>query len=158
MAETRWMLTRDLDAVAAIELKSNEYYISREDLIKLLRRRSVVAMVAVEGGEDGQVVGFMIYELMNRRIHLIDIAVHYKYRNQGIGSELIDRLKGKLSHKRRTKITVESRETNLGVQLFLKKNDFVGTEVLRDYFTDTNEDAFVMQYTLKGGGEHEQQG
>lgn len=153
MAETRWMLTKDLDAVAAIELRSNEFYISREDLIKLLRKRSVVAMVAVEGGEDGPVVGFMIYELMNRRINLIDIAVHYKHRGVGIGAQLIERLKGKLNPKRRTKITAEVRESYLGVQLFLQKQGFLGTEVLRDYFPDTNEDAFVMHYNLKEGSE-----
>lgn len=153
MAETRWMLTKDLDAVAAIELRSNEFYISREDLIKLLRRRSVVAMVAVEGDlDEGQVVGFMIYELMNRRINLIDIAVHYKYRGVGIGAQLIERLKGKLSVKRRTKITAEIRESNLDTQLFLKKQAFVGTEVLRDYFPDTNEDAFVMHHILTPEG------
>jgi ribosomal-protein-alanine N-acetyltransferase len=139
------MLTKDLDAVVAIELRSNEFYISREDLTALLRRRSVVAMVAVE---EGEVVGFMIYELMNRRINLIDIAVHCKHRGNGVGAQLIERLKSKLSAKRRTKITAEVRESNLDAQLFLKKQSFVGTEVLKDYFPDTNEDAFVMHYIL----------
>lgn len=145
MVETRWMLTKDLDAVAAIELKSSEFYMSREDLIKLLRRRSVVAMVAVD---NELIVGFMIYELMNRRIQLLNIAVHNKHIRQGIGKQLIDRLKSKLSAKRRTKISTEVRESNLNTQLFLKQQEFRGTEVLRDYFPDTHEDAFVMQYTI----------
>jgi ribosomal-protein-alanine N-acetyltransferase len=143
MADIRWMATRDIDAVAAIELKSNEFYISRDDLIKLLRRRSVVSMVAVE---NDKVIGFIVYELMNRRIQLLDIAVHSKFRNQGIGTDLINKLKSKLSNNRRTKISTEIRESNLEFQLFLQKCGFIGHEVLKDYFPDTNEDAFLMHY------------
>ena len=150
----RWMLTKDLDTVTSIETKSNEYYISRDDMIKLLRKRSVVAMVAVEGeNEDtGEITGFMIYELMNRRIQLLDIAVHTKYRRKGIGTGLIEKLKEKLSHKRRTKISTEVRESNLELLLFLKRQNFRAVEVIRNYFQDTGEDAFVMHFVLPTEG------
>jgi ribosomal-protein-alanine N-acetyltransferase len=151
MAETattsiRWMLTKDLDAVTSIELISNEYYIGRDELVALLRKRSVVAMVAEE---NETVVGFMIYELLNRRIQLLDIAVQVASRKKGIGTMLIDKLKGKLLLKHRVKISAEIRETNLDCLNFLKKQEFKATKVLKDYFKDTNEDAFVMQFALK---------
>jgi ribosomal-protein-alanine N-acetyltransferase len=140
------MLTKDLDAVAAIELKSNEFYVSREELIKTLRQRSVVGLVAIE---DEVIVGFAIYELMNRRIQILDLIVHWQYRKRGIGSLLIERLKSKLSIKKRTKLVAELRESRLDTQLFLKAQGFMATEVMRAYFLDTGEDAYVFQYSIK---------
>jgi ribosomal-protein-alanine N-acetyltransferase len=143
------MLTKDLDFVTLIETKGNEYYTSRDDMMKLLRKRSVVAMVAIEGEneDNGEIVGFVIYELMNRRIQLHNLVVSQKHRKKGIGSILIDKLKEKLS--KRNKISAEVRETNLQVQMFLKSKDFNAVEMLRNYFLDTGEDAFVMSYVLK---------
>jgi ribosomal-protein-alanine N-acetyltransferase len=38
------------------------------------------------------------------------------------------------------------RETNLPAQLFFKKVGFRATTVLRSYYEDSPEDAYVMQY------------
>ena len=145
MATIRWMQTKDLDFVTSIELKNNEFYSTRDDIINLLRRKSVVGIVALE---EEEIIGFIIYELMNRRIQMLDMGVHQDYHKKGIGSFMINELKDNLSPKKRTKISVEVRETNLGFQLFLQKNNFLAIEVLKDYFPDTNEDAFVMSYIL----------
>lgn len=149
MVCTRWMLTKDLDFVTSIETKNNEHYMSRDDMVKLLRKRSVVAIVAVEGDneDNGEITGFVIYELMNRRIQLHNLVVDQNHRKKGVGSILINTLKGKLS--KRTKISAEVRETNLQMQLFLKSKDFNAVEILKNYFPDTEEDAFVMSFVLK---------
>jgi [ribosomal protein S18]-alanine N-acetyltransferase len=148
MVNTRWMATKDLDRVTDIELRSNDYYLSKDELVLLLRKRNIVAMVATEGSE---VVGFMVYELLNRRIQLISLGVHPGHRRKGVGKQLIQRLCDKLSPRKRTKIFAEVRESNLHLLLFLKKQDFVAVEVLKDYFEDTGEDSFVMQYSHRRG-------
>lgn len=145
MVTTRWMQTKDLDSVTSIELKNNEFYITKEELITLLRRKSVVAIVAID---NDKVIGFIVCELMNRRIQILDMAVHHAYQLKGVGTLLIDKLKEKLSPKKRTKISIEVRETNLGLQLFLQKKEFLGIEVLKDYYPDTHEDAFVMTFIV----------
>ena len=68
-------------------------------------------MVAEHGD---RVVGFMIYELHKTQ------AAHPELRRppglaagRGIGRQMVDKLIGKLSSHRRTKITLEVRETNL---------------------------------------------
>lgn len=151
MITIRWMQTKDLDSVTSIELKNNEFYITKEELISLLRKRSIVAIAAIynEKEIDEKVVGFIVYEVMNRRIQILDMSVHYQYQLKGIGTALIQALKDKLSFKKRTKLSVEVRETNLGLQLFLQKNGFLAVEVLKDYFPDTHEDAFIMTFTCK---------
>ena len=59
---------------------------------------------------------------------------------------MVDKLVGKLSSQRRTDITLEVRETNLSAQVFFRDGGFRATNVLRDFYDDSPEDAYVMQY------------
>ncbi len=59
---------------------------------------------------------------------------------------MIEKLIGKLSSQRRTGITLEVRETNLGAQIFFRQSGFQATNVLREFYDDSTEDAYVMQY------------
>ena len=59
---------------------------------------------------------------------------------------MVAKLISKLSSHRRTRITLEVRETNLVAQLFFRAQDFRAVRVLRGYYEDSGEDAFLMQY------------
>jgi ribosomal-protein-alanine N-acetyltransferase len=59
---------------------------------------------------------------------------------------MIEKLVSKLAHQRRTRIVLEVRETNLGAQLFFRSLGFKATGVLRNFYEDSTEDAFMMQY------------
>ena len=61
---------------------------------------------------------------------------------------MVAKLISKLSSHRRTRITLEVRETNLAAQLFFRKQGFRAVRVLRAYYEDSGEDAFLMQYTI----------
>jgi ribosomal-protein-alanine N-acetyltransferase len=61
---------------------------------------------------------------------------------------MVAKLIGKLSSHRRTKITLAVRETNLAAQLFFKRLDFRAIKVLRGYYDDSGEDAFMMQFRV----------
>src|SRR5204863_10164112 len=100
-------------------------------------------MVA-EHGE--KVVGFMIYELHKNKLHILNFAVHPAWRRVSVGAQMVAKLISKLSNHRRTRITLEVRETNLVAQLFFRTQGFRAVRVLRSYYEDTGEDAFVMQY------------
>src|SRR5262249_23385369 len=91
-------------------------------------------------------VGFMIYELHKAKLHILNFAVHPDWRRLGVGSQMVAKLIGKLSSHRRTRITLEVRETNLAAQLFFSKQGFRAIKVLRAYYEDSGEDAFLMQY------------
>jgi ribosomal-protein-alanine N-acetyltransferase len=132
--------------VLAIEKSGFEFPWSEEDFIRCLRGRNCIGMVAES---DDRVVGFMVYELHKTRLHLLNFAVDATYRRRGTGSQLIAKLAGKLSSDRRTRITLEVRETNLAAQLFFRKTGFRAVAVLRDFYDDTTEDAFLMQYRLR---------
>ncbi len=142
----RWMIRRDMPEVLAIENESFEFPWSDEDFIRCLRQRNCIGMVAES---EGRVLGFMIYELHNTRIHLLNFAVASQCRRQGVGSRMVEKLVGKLSHQRRTRIALEVRETNLAAQLFFRQNGFRAISVLRSFYEDSPEDAYVMQFRYR---------
>ena len=142
----RWMIRRDMPEVLAIERDSFEFPWFEEDFIRCLRQRNCIGMVAEH---DERVVGFMIYELHPTRLHVLNFAVEAECRRRDVGTQMIQKLVSKLSSQRRTKITLEVRETNLAAQLFFRRNSFRATDVLRDYYEDSPEDAYVMQYSYQ---------
>lgn len=139
----RWMIRRDMPEVLDIENESFEFPWCEEDFIRCLQQRNCIGMVAEH---DDQVIGFMIYELHKTRLHILNFAVSTPFRRHGVGEQMVAKLVSKLSHQRRTRIALEVRETNLAAQLFFRNNDFRAVSVLRDFYEDTTEDAYIMQY------------
>ena len=146
----RWMIRRDMPEVLAIEKASFEFPWSEEDFIRCLRQRNCIGMVAEY---DERVVGFMIYELHKDQLHALNFSVRPDVRRRHIGQQMVQKLVSKLSQQRRNRILLEIRETNLAAQLFFRKLGFVATSVLRDYYDDTVEDAYVMQYRYRSEAE-----
>ena len=139
----RWMIRRDMPEVLETETQSFEFPWSEEDFIRCLRQRNCIGMVAEF---EERVVGFMIYELHKTRLHILNFAVHSDHRRRGVGSAMVTKLTSKLSHQRRNRILLEVRETNLESQLFFRDAGFRAVSVLRDFYDDTTEDAYLMQY------------
>jgi ribosomal-protein-alanine N-acetyltransferase len=139
----RWMIRRDMPEVLDIEQQSFEFPWTESDFIRCLRQRNCIGMVAEH---DERVVGFMIYELHKNRLHILNFAVCPEFRRRGVGNSMINKLVSKLSHGRRNRILLEVRETNLSAQLFFRTAGFLAINVLRDFYDDTTEDAYLMQY------------
>ena len=139
----RWMIRRDMPEVLQIEQESFDYAWTEEDFLRCLRQRNCIGMVA-ELGE--KVVGFMIYELHKTKLHILNFAVHPNFRRQQIGIQMVQKLVSKLSSHRRTSITLEVRETNLPSQIFFRDAGFRAVRVIREFYDDTGEDAYLMEY------------
>ena len=144
----RWLIRRDMPEALAIEADSFEWPWSEERFLGYLRRKAVIGMVAEH---DERVVGYMVYELSKNGIHLLNFAVAVDYRRQGVGSQMVAKLTGKLSPARRKRIILQIREGNLQGQLFFREMGFRAVSVLCDYYDDSPEDAYVMAYRLRPG-------
>ncbi|MDG2012080.1 MAG: ribosomal protein S18-alanine N-acetyltransferase [Pirellulaceae bacterium] len=142
----RWMIRRDMPEVLQIESASFEFPWLEDDFIRCLRQRNCIGMVAEY---DDKVVGFMIYELHKNQLRVLNFAVRPDIRKAGIGRQMIDKLIGKLTPQRRNRIILEVRETNLAAQLFFRKSGFRAVSVLRDYYDDSTEDAYVMHFRFQ---------
>ena len=143
----RWMIRRDMPEVLQAEQQSFDYSWTEEDFLRCLRQRNCIGMVAEF---NDKVVGFMIYELHKTKLHILNFAVGPRCRRMGIAGQMVSKLIGKLSSHRRTRITLAVRERNLTAQLFFRAQDFRAMKVLRGYYEDSGEDAFLMQYHIAG--------
>ncbi|MFM7292269.1 MAG: ribosomal protein S18-alanine N-acetyltransferase [Planctomycetia bacterium] len=137
------MIRRDMREVLGLEQEAFEFPWSDEDFTRCLRQRNCIGMVA-ESGES--VVAFMIYELHRSRLHVLNFAVARSHRRLGIGTRMMEKLIGKLTPERRSRIVLEVRETNLPAQLFFRSMGFRAISVLKDFYQDTTEDAYLMHY------------
>src|SRR5262245_57572753 len=102
----RWMIRRDMAEVLEIEKQCFEFPWLDDDFIRCLRQRNCIGMVA-EYSE--RVVGFMIYELHRSRLHILNFAVHEDFRRRGTGTQMAQKLMGKLTSDRRNRILLEVR-------------------------------------------------
>jgi ribosomal-protein-alanine N-acetyltransferase len=139
------MIRRDMPDVLRTETESFDYAWTEEDFLRCLRQRNCIGMVAEH---NDRVVGFMIYELHKTKLHILNFAVAPSHRRTGIGAQMITKLIGKLSSHRRTKITLAVRERNLAAQLFFRAQEFRALRVLRNYYEDSGEDAFLMEFRV----------
>lgn len=147
-AHVRWMIRRDMVRVMEIENESFDYPWDEEAFHRVLRQRTCIGMVAEAGDK---VVGYMIYEMHRHRIHLLNFAVCPFHRRAGIGRQLMERLKSKLSWGRRTRINCEIREANLEAHLWFKSHDFRCLSILKEFYDDSTEDAYLFSFGMAGG-------
>jgi [ribosomal protein S18]-alanine N-acetyltransferase len=138
----RWMIRRDLAEVLAVEHAASDYPWSEADLLRRLRRRNVIGMVATA---RDQVVGLMVHAYAEPRIHLLNLAVRPDYSRRGVGRQMVDKLKERLTG-RRTRVVARVRESATPAQLFLRVAGFRAVDVARGWFRDTGEDAYLMEY------------
>jgi [ribosomal protein S18]-alanine N-acetyltransferase len=140
------MIRRDLLAVYAIEKESFEINWTLGEFLRVLRQRNCIGMVAEI---DGEVAGFMIYELHKSGIQILNFAVASIYRNNGVGSAMVQKLVGKLSPERRRKLTLQISDGNLHAHLFFSRHGFIATRVIKDAFEDgSGEDAYFFEMDI----------
>lgn len=140
----RWMIRRDMPEVLGIEaLCFNDFAWTEDDLIRCLRQRNCIGMVAEY---DERILGFMVYELHKCKLQLCDFAVLPSMQRRGIGAQMADKLKLKLSEQRRTRIVTELHDANLDGQLFFRAQGFTATRVLRGFWDCSDDDAYEFVY------------
>ena len=104
--------------------------------------------MVVEHSQSRRVLGFCVYELAKNTIEIMTLAVMVEWQRKGVGALIVEQLIAKLSPERRTRILACVREWNLGAHLFFARQGFKATGVLRDYYDDSDEDAYAFMYRL----------
>jgi ribosomal-protein-alanine N-acetyltransferase len=146
LSRIRWMIRRDMPEVLRIESQSFDYPWCDEDFLRCLRQLNCIGMVA-ETPE--KVFGFMIYELHRTSINVLNFAVLPAVRRTGVGTQMTEKLAGKLSSHKYKRIIVNVRESNLDAQLFFRSQGYIAIGEIREYYQDTGESAYRMVYGLR---------
>ena len=142
--QIRWLLRRDMDAILAIEQVSFQWPWTEREFRARLRNPKIVGMVTVDSNNEP--IGYMIYKVYKNRIRLLNIAVAPRYRRQGIGRAMVEKLKEKLIVQQRRFLLVNVWERNLCAQLFFRAAGLKAVKVLRGYYDyDGVRDAYRMR-------------
>ena len=118
----RWMTRADMAQVEAIEEECFQWDAwTPQDFTEQLRIRNVIGMVCER---DECVAGYVIYALFKDRIEVWNFAVHPDFQRRGVGTALLNKLKGKTRPDRRSRLIFDVREENVGGHLFLRAGGF----------------------------------
>ena len=144
-AHVRWLIRRDMGQMLGISDASFDNGWTEDYFLNAMRQRNVFGQVAEC---NDRILGYVLYVLHQRSLHILNLAVHPDCRKQGVGRQLLDKLTSKLRPEYRTRVTVDVPESNLGCHLFLRSCGFRAAKVLRGYFDETSEDGYRFVYTL----------
>jgi [ribosomal protein S18]-alanine N-acetyltransferase len=94
--------------------------------------------------EPGPVLGYAGFWLLVDEMHVSTIAVHPEWRGQGLGELLLISLLDRGAARNAHKATLEVRVSNLTAQALYRKLGFTIVARIARYYSDNNEDAFIM--------------
>ena len=94
---------------------------------------------------DDELVGYIGYWFINDNIDIINIAVRDKFKRQGIATKLFDSLLIYTKHLSPKTITLEVNVNNTKAINLYKKLGFTSLRRIKNYYHQTNEDAYMMQ-------------
>jgi ribosomal-protein-alanine N-acetyltransferase len=139
----------DIDAIMEIERASFASPWPGSAIAEEIERRSW-SRVAV-AASDGLVLGFIVYWVVDRELHLLNLATRPAWRRRGIARSLIEHMIAEGRRLELWQVVLEVRESN-DAALHLYEN-FGFTRVGRRsrYYADNGEDAIVMSLGLGRG-------
>ncbi len=118
--------------------------------VELKNRRSYNIACIDESDENRDLIGYCLSWLIYDEIHILKVAVDEKFRNQGIGSEMIVKTLEHFIPKGATHAVLEVRLDNYGARSLYEKLGFEDLRIRRNYYSETGEDALVMGLDLNG--------
>ena len=130
--------TLDLSAILAIENASFHKPWNLCDFYKFMLKSSSLGRVTVHNGE---VIGYLLYEKHENRLHVAHVAVKSDYRNRGLGREMLR----SLGEPTQVNVTLNVRRSNVRAQRLYHILGFDVVQVLPAHYCD-GEDAFLMGY------------
>ncbi len=98
--------------------------------------------------EGGSIVGYAAAWVACDDVHLFSIAVLPRSRGRGHGGRLLDAVIGLGKVKGGRTVILEVRESNTAARRFYGRRGFEQVSRCRKYYSDTGEDALIMELRL----------
>jgi ribosomal-protein-alanine N-acetyltransferase len=145
----RPMYEKDLPGVLLIEKVSFPSPWPERLFLKEMANPLCKLFVALSPGIVGdQVLGYIVCWLVAREVHLQNLAAHPHFRRRGTASALLEHVLSYYNQLGAQNIYLEVREHNLAAQELYRKFRFMPVGFRRRYYSDTGEDAIVMERSL----------
>ena len=140
--QIRYLTNLDIEEALVIEAMSFAHPWGEATFRETLKHRDCYALAAEIGQ---QLVGFMVYDLFPKHYQLLTLAVHPMFRRMGVGRSLMNKLVAKMCQGQRCRIMTAVHESQLGAHLFLKASGFRATAILKNYYPDCSDEAYLFQ-------------
>ncbi len=133
---------QDLNEIEKIEASLEHRILSPTTLSSTLNENTYYYFVAKI---NNTVVGYLSAELLVDHFDLLAIAVGKNFRRQNIATYLLDALFSLCTELGVLDIFLEVRQNNLSAISFYEKVGFEKINTRKNYYTDTNEDAYIYK-------------
>lgn len=101
------------------------------------------------GAADGrELAGFLIYSRVEDEVHILNVAVHPRYRQRGVGARLLEWLHGRERTAGAQVVFLEVSRDNLAAQKLYAKFGYQQIGTRKAYYHDNKEDALVLSLEL----------
>lgn len=144
--ELRLTTTQDLTPILIIERLS---YPSPWDVHTFLSVLSDPDCMNLTAAVDGRVVGFCLSQVMRRMVHLLNLAVHPDFRNQGVARAMLGEIISFARLSNKSYVFLEVRRTNSNAQALYASMGFSHVFTWRRYYSDSGEDACIMAIKIQ---------
>ena len=136
----------DLDAIVELEQNCFKNPWDRQSLEHELRMLSWSRTFIASMHEAP--VGYITFWTVADEYQILKVGVQEQYRRHKIGYQMIEHLKALAQSERVVNISLELRVGNTGAKQLYSNCGFSIAGIRRGYYTDTGEDAILMDYLL----------
>jgi ribosomal-protein-alanine N-acetyltransferase len=138
----------DLDGVLEVEGESFTNPWTRDMYTWELQNRNICHIYVVRTDDCG-VAGFCAFWLVYDEIHINNLAIRPRYRQQGMGTALLHHVLAEAQQLGARRATLEVRASNDGARRLYERFGFYVAGTRRNYYTNPVEDAVIL---WKDGG------
>lgn len=135
MVQIREYRPTDLDRVYEIAMKSfDEFY--DPSVFDYFRAQWPSGQLVACDIHDVPIGFLTATKMSGRRVRIMMLGVIPEFRNKGTGQMLLDRFRMTSLLEGNVTIVLEVRMTNTDARRFYRRNGFIETDILRDYYRD----------------------
>ena len=148
MIEITRMTMEDIPEIAALEKVCFKVPWSEKSFRDEMSNKLAIYHVAKD---NGKCIGYAGFWNVSGEGGITNVAVLPEYRHQGVGSMLITEMIKTAETLELLLLTLEVRKSNLAAQALYGKYGFEIIGERKRYYSDNNEDAFIMTKTFNTG-------
>ena len=142
----RKVLEKDLDAIMELEVVAFTMPWSRKSYEDMMKVSNVNFETAVCGDK---VLSYMLYQYWSEGAELHTLAVNPNWRRKGVARKMLTHLFDWAREHGVEKIFLQVRPSNSKALDLYKSFGFVAIGTRKKYYTDNNEDAYIMVAKVK---------
>ncbi len=133
----------DLDGVLDVEGESFTNPWTRDMYAWELQNKSICHIYVVRM-DDCRVAGFCAFWLVMDEIHINNVAMRPQFRQQGIGTALLQHVLAEARTLGARRATLEVRASNAGARRLYERLGFYVAGTRRNYYSNPVEDALIL--------------